>query len=182
MSSINTPALTRRQFLSACRTCGTVGVAALPSTSAAADSPARIQSPDEIGTISAEGQAAISAVDDQLTQRDDISRTIDAVSGLGLDPSGSTPISQPLEAATEKLSNVRIVFPADGVFRLTDRIVLDPTGPIELVGNGATLKLDSGTEVQALNCPNLPSGTVIRDFVIDQTAKGAVSGIRIGML
>lgn len=175
------PLLSRRQFLTACGACGTPGVAAFATAPAAADGREQLPTSDAAGTVSVEGQAAISAVDDQLAQQGvDFDQTVNAVSGLGLDPNGKTPIGQPLEAAMNSLSNARVVFPSDGVFRLTDRIVLDPAGPVDLVGNGARLKLDSGTTAQALNCPDLPGGTRISGFVIDQTAEGAVSGVRIG--
>ena len=199
MADIDLPALSRRQFLGACGACATASVASFASTPAAADVPSRafpsegtqpqaavdgreqLSSVGEVGTISAEGRAAISAVDDQLAQQGgNFGQTVDAVSGLGLDPIGKTPISQPLEAAMGSLSNARIVFPSDGVFRLTDRILLNPSGPVELVGNGATLKLDPNTEAMAFDCPSLPGGTRISGFTIDQTAQGSVTGVRFG--
>ena len=181
MSSSDTLTLSRRRFLGVCGACATAGVETFAGTPVAADSREQLSALDEVGTISAEGQAAISTVDKQLAQQGgNFGQTIDAVSDLGLDPSGNTPISQPLEAAMNSLSNTRILFPSDGVFRVSSRIVLDPAGPVEVAGNGATLKVDPDTERRALNCPNLPSGTVISGFVIDQTASGAVSGVRIG--
>ena len=175
------PQLTRRQFLGACGICGAVSVAPFASTPAAADGRDQLSSFGEAGTISAEGQAAISAVDDQLAQQGgNFGQTLDAVSDLGLDPQGNTPISQPLEAAMGGLSNARIDFPSDGVFRLTDQILLNPSGPVELVGNGATLKVDPDTASMAIDCPNLPGGTRISGFVIDQTAKGSTTGVRVG--
>ena len=178
MSDSDAPTFTRRQFLG---TCATVGVASQASTSAVAEGHEQLPSSTSVGTISAEGQAAIAEVDDQLAQQGgNFGKTIDAVSGLGLDPSGKTPISQPLEAAMGSLSNARIVFPSDGVFRLTDRILLNPAGPFDFVGNGAMLKVDANTEAMAFDCPSLPSGTRISGFVIDQTAQGSVTGVRIG--
>ena len=181
MSDTDLPTLSRRQFLAACGACGAAGVATFASTPAAADGREQLLSPGAVGTISAEGQAAISAVDDQLAQQGgSFGRTLNAVEDLGLDPGGNTPINQALEAAVNALSNVRIVFPSGAVFRLVDRILLNPAGPVELVGNGATLKLDPDTEAMAFDCPNLPAGTRISGFTINQTAKGSVTGVRIG--
>ena len=181
MPDTDLPTLSRRQFLAACGACGAAGVTSLVSTPAAADGREQLPSPAEVGTISVEGQAAISAVDGQLAQQGgSFGRTVNAVEDLGLDPSGNTPINQALEAAMNTLSNVRIVFPSGAVFRLVDRILLNPSGPVELVGNGATLKLDPNTEAMVFDCPSLPGGMRISGFTIDQTAKGSVTGVRIG--
>ena len=102
--------------------------------------------------------------------------TISAVSDLGLDPSGSEPIG----SALDDVPAGTIQFSSDGVFRVTDRIVLRPPGPVDLVGNGCTLKLDPGVQARAFNSPKLPPGSRIQGFVIDQTADGALSGIRLG--
>ena len=180
MSSANTSTLSRRQFLTACGACGTAGIPAFASNPAAADSP---QQPPlgDAGRISPEGQAAIVDVDEQLAQQGgSVGQTVNAVSDLGLDPNGSTPITQALEAAAGSLSNARIVFPSDSVFRVSSHIVLDPAGPVELVGNGCTLKTDSGMKKRTFNCPRLPGGSIIRGFVIDQTASDSVTGLRIG--
>ena len=181
MSSTDTSTLSRRQFLSVCGACGTGGVAVQASTPAAATSREQFPPEGESGTISAEGEAAIAAVDEQLAQQGgNFGQTVNAVSDLGLDPNGNTPITQAFEAAAATLSNVRIDFPSDGVFRVSSRIVLDPAGPIELVGNGATLKIDSGMKERTFNCPRLPGGSIIRGFVIDQTSQDSVTGLRIG--
>ncbi|PWG67365.1 hypothetical protein DEM28_28930, partial [Enterobacter mori] len=59
---------------------------------AAVDGREQLSSVGEVGTISAEGRAAISAVDDQLAQQGgNFGQTVDAVYGLGLDPIGKTP-------------------------------------------------------------------------------------------
>ena len=189
------PRLSRRQFLVGCGTIGAtaVGVPAVRATQERESSAPPSLSVEDValgpaveslgipGDISPDGKAAIADVDDQLAQQGgSIERTVDAVEDLGLNPSGGTPINAALEAAVSSLSNVRVEFPSDATFRLTDRILLNPTGPVELVGNGATLKLDANTEAMAFDCPNLPDGTRISGFTIDQTAQGSVTGVRVG--
>ncbi|HET7322938.1 MAG TPA: hypothetical protein VFJ06_01255 [Halococcus sp.] len=137
-------------------------------------------SPGDVpGQISLKGQAEIADVDRQLAQqRGPIERTINAVSELGVTP--DQPINETLPDAVSDLSNVRVVFPGDVTFRATDRMVLDPAGPIELIGNGTTIQLEAGLKARVFNCPRLPSGTLIQGFVADMTAQGTRTGVRVG--
>ena len=66
MSSSDTLTLSRRRFLGVCGACATAGVETFTSTPVAADGRGQLSTLDGVGAISAEGQAAISAVDEQL--------------------------------------------------------------------------------------------------------------------
>jgi hypothetical protein len=132
------------------------------------------------GDISPKGQARIAAVDQRFQQqRPQIQRTLSAVDDLGLDPSGGEAINSTLASELDGLSNVRIEFPSNGTFRaVSEQIVTRPSGPVELIGNGSTIRLDSSTERRVLNIDNFPSGSLFRGFTFTSTGD-TVLGIRI---
>jgi hypothetical protein len=185
MSGADSAGVSRRQFLAGC---GAVGAAAVgtPLASAAQHEPERpgislpSAQPFTAGSrISPQGRARIAAVDRQFQQqRSQMSKTLDAVEDLGLDPSGSEPINGKLASAIEGLSNVRVVFPSDGVFRATEQVVVRPAGPIELVGNGCTFKLDADREQRILNIDEFPTGSLFQGFTFTSTGDTTV-GFRV---
>jgi hypothetical protein len=170
------PQVSRRQFLAGCGAAGaaTVGVPIAGAQKQEAESPA-LSPPTNAplgagGDISQQGHARIAAVDRQFQQqRGSMQQTLDAVEDLGLDPSGSEPINGTFESEISGLSNVRVEFPSDGVFIVTDQMVIRPSGPIELVGNGCTFKLQSEIEHRILNIDGLPSGSLIQGFTFAST-------------
>lgn len=190
--------ITRRQFLGAC---GAATTAAVASTPAAGGKPS-LQQPQSIhpslpsgspqavganqdlgnpGTISSRGQKAIDAVDRVLQrQQAQIQKTVSAVEDLGLDPQGNTPIDAALEKALDGMGNTRVTFPSDTTFRVKSGMSPSPSGPIEIVGNGVVFRCDENMNEYALDFPSLPSGTLIQGITIDQSPKGARSGIRMG--
>jgi hypothetical protein len=168
--------VSRRQFLAGCGAAGAAAVGA-PLASAAqqesqqpALSPPSAQALGVESSISPQGRARIAAVDRQFQQqRSQMEKTVNAVDDLGLDPSGSEPINGKFESAIESLSNVRVEFPSDGVFRATEQVVARPSGPVELVGNGCTIKLDSSSERRVLNIDSFPSGSLFQGFTLTST-------------
>lgn len=131
------------------------------------------------GTISPRGQKAIAAVDRELQQqREPPGETLSAVQDLGLDPEGNTPIDAALEQAISTLSNTRVQFPSDATFRVTSGMVLSPAGPIDLVGNGTTFRVDENIVDFTFNFADLPSGSLVQGFNINMSAQGARTGVR----
>ena len=179
--SESSPSLTRREFLAGCGAAGAAAVGA-PLTSAAQNREAgsfalspSTTAPLGVGSdISIEGRRAIAEVDRRFAQqRPQIQKTVNAVEDLGLDPSGQTSISGTLESALSGMANTRIVFPSDGVFLLSEQVTAQPDGPIELVGNGCSFVIPPNTEMRSFVFV-LPSGSLIDDIVIDQSATGAL--------
>lgn len=111
-------------------------------------------------------------------QRPQMARTVSAVDDLGLDPTGSEPVNGKLGSALSGMSNTRIVFPRGGTFALSGHVTAIPEGPIEIVGNGSSFVLPPGMETKSLTFV-LEGGSLIRDIVIDQSAKGAVQELSI---
>ena len=189
--------LTRRQFLGACGAATATAVASTPvaggesplgqpgseQTSLQSPSSQVIEAEEDLGSpgsISPQGQKAIAAVDRVLQrQLAQMGKSVNAVKDLGLDPQGNTPIDAALEEAMDGMSNTRITFPSDTTFRLKSGLTPNPSGPIEIAGNGTTFRCDENMKEYALNFPGLPSGTLITGITIDQSAKGARSGIRM---
>ena len=184
MSDADT-SLSRRQFLAGC---GAVGAAAtgVPAVRGAngrqADthqSSASLRALGSGGQISSEGQRAIADVDRRFQQqRPAIEQTVDAVKDIGLDPSGKTPVNGELGEALSGLSNARITFPSDGTFQLTEQITVRPNGPIEIAGNGCSFVIPAGKETKSFIFV-LPSGSLISDITIDQSATGVVQELGI---
>ena len=182
MSGADSAGVSRRQFLAGC---GAAAVGA-PVASAAQQEPERpglsLPSAPALaagGSISPQGRARIVAVDRQFQQqRSQMGKTLSAVDDLGLDPSGSEPINGKFESALEGLSNVRVVFPGDGVFRATGEMVVRVSGPVELVGNGATIKLDASREQRVLNIDQFPTGSLFQGFTFASTDDTTV-GFRV---
>ena len=169
----------RRQFLAGCGAAG-AAVAGAPAIVDAAQqeqpdtSSPSLQSFGAGSYISIEGREAIAEVDRRFAQqRPQIQKTVRAVEDLGLDPSGGSPINGALESALSSMSNTRIVFPSGGTFALSGQITAQPNGPIELVGNGCSFVLPPNTETRSFVFV-LPGGSLIRDFVIDQSATGTL--------
>jgi hypothetical protein len=185
MSGADSAGISRRQFLAGC---GAAGAAAVGTPLASATqqeserpgiSPPSAQALGAGSSISPQGRARIAAVDRQFQQqRSQMEKTVDAVEDLGLDPSGSEPINGKFESAIEGLSNVRVEFPGDGVFLSTGQVVARPSGPIELVGNGCTLKLDTSREQRILNIDQFPTGSLFQGFTLASTGDTTV-GFRI---
>jgi hypothetical protein len=184
MSSDST-SFSRRQFLAGCGAAGAVAVGA-PLASAAQPEPERpglsppsVQALGVGGDISPEGRQAIADVDRQFQQQQpQMQKTVNAVNDLGLDPSGETPINGDFGAALSGMSNTRIVFPSGGTFALSGQITATPEGPVEIIGNGSSFVIPQGMETKSLTLV-LPGGSLVRDIVIDQSAKGAVQELSI---
>ena len=172
MPAADSLSVSRRQFLAGC-----AGCAAAAATPAMAESPSiesGLSSLGSGGNISPEGRASIAEVDRRFAQqRAPMQRTVRAVEDLGLDPSGGTPVNGALESALSSMSNTRILFPSGGTFALSGQITAQPDGPIELVGNGCTFVLPPNTETKSFVFV-LPSGSLIDDIVIDQSATGTL--------
>jgi len=173
--------ISRRQFLVGC---GTVGAATVGTPLArAADQRESTDSSrlpslqpfrEASRRISSEGQQALAAVDRRFQQqRPTMQKTVHAVKDLGLDPTGKESINGKFGSALSGMSNTRVVFPADGTFALSGQITATPEGPIELVGNGCSFVIPAGKEMKSLTLV-LPGGSLVRDIVIDQSAKGAL--------
>ncbi len=185
MSGAGSAEISRRQFLAGC---GAVGAAAVgaPVASAAQQEPERpglsLPSAPALaagGRISPEGQQALAAVDRRFQQqRPAMENTVDAVTDLGLDPSGGSPVNGKLESALSGMSNTRVTFPSDGTFALSEHLSAIPEGPIELIGNGCSFVIPAGKEMKSLTLV-LPSGSLVHDIVIDQSAKGALQELSI---
>ncbi len=181
-SDESTTQFSRRQFLG---TCGAVGAtAALPTTTVGQAAPGRFDAlaglDPTLPRVSPEGKASIRAFDRRFQQkRPDIRQTLHAVENLGLDPSGNTPVGRALSKKISGLSNTRVVFPSDGEFLFEDQSVIRPAGPVELIGNGCTFKIPSNTAVRLLNIDQFPSGSLLRGFVLDQTAPKSRLGWRL---
>ncbi|HET7322971.1 MAG TPA: hypothetical protein VFJ06_01425, partial [Halococcus sp.] len=123
---------------------------------------------------SIEGREAIAEVDRRFAQqRPQIQQTVRAVEDLGLDPSGGTSVSGTLESELSGMANTRIVFPGDGTFLLSEQVTAQPDGPIEFVGNGCSFVIPPNTEMRSFVFV-LPSGSLINNIVIDQSATGAI--------
>ena len=174
--------VSRRQFLAGCGAAGAtaVGVPLVSATqnqeaeSSALSSPTNILVGSSGGAISPEGRRAIAEVDQRFQQqRPKIQKTVNAVDDIGLDPSGGTPINGQFESAISGMANTRVVFPSGGAFALSGQITAQPDGPIELVGNGCSFVLPPNTETRSFVFV-LPSGSLVRDIVIDQSATGAL--------
>ena len=166
-------ACSRRQFLAGCAGCA-AAVATPTVTEAQSFDESSTSSLGTGGAISPEGRASIAAVDRRFAQqRARIQRTVNAIEDLGLDPSGKTSISGTLESELSGMANTRIVFPSDGVFLLSEQVTAQPDGPIELVGNGCSFVIPPNTEMRSFVFV-LPSGSLIDDIVIDQSATGAL--------
>lgn len=179
MPGADSARVSRRQFLAGCGAAG-AAVVGTPVATAAQQvsttkerpgiSPPSAQALADRSTVSPKGRTRIAAVDRQFQQqRSQVVKTVDAVEDLGLDPSGGEPINGTFESAISGLSNVRVEFPSDGVFIVTDQMVIRPSGPIELVGNGCTFKLQSEIEHRILNIDGLPSGSLIQGFTFAST-------------
>lgn len=162
--------LSRRQFLTGC-----AGCAASLTAPAAAES---ISNQERLrtngGEISPDGQAAIGALDRQFQrQRAAMETTVNAVDDIGLDPTGKTPVNEKLESAIATMGKTRIEFPADGTFALSEKLSAIPNGPIELIGNGCTFTVPQNEEMTSFAL-TLPSGSLISDITIDQSATGSI--------
>jgi hypothetical protein len=173
-------ARSRRQFLAGC---GAIGAAAVTPAigHAAPNQPAALAEGDpDLRGVSPEGRREIAAFDRRFAQqRGGTANTVHAVKDLGLDPSGGTPINGKFEGAIESLpSNTRVIFPGDGTFRVTKRMVVRPSGPIDLIGNGCTFKLDSDMERSILNIDKFPSGSLLKGFNFASTGDTAF-GVRV---
>ena len=157
MSTETDPRISRRQFLAGC---GAVGASAALMSAPAASSGVQNDvfgrlPATGLGQVSAKGKAEIAKVDRQLAQqRGPIEQTLNAIEDLGLDP--SAPINETLPDAVSDLSNVRIEFPKNAVFQANGRILIDPAGPLELIGHGTAIKMKAGTHAFGFNCPALP--------------------------
>lgn len=166
-------------------TCGAVGAAAVSTPGiahAASEKPSPSPPLESLGStsfgsgsdISLEGRARIAEVNRQFQQQQPaMENTVNAVDGIGLDPSGGTPINGTFSSAISGMSNTRIVFPGDGTFALSEQITARPDGPIEIVGNGCSFVIPPNTEMKSLIF-DLPGGSLIDSIVIDQSATGAL--------
>jgi hypothetical protein len=174
MPAADTLSVSRRQFLAGC-----AGCAAAAATPAMAETPSIESSPRSLGSrgdISPEGRASIAEVDRRFEQQHgQIQRTIDPVAEWGLDPNGNTPVGGKLASKISGLSNVRVVFPSDGTFLFTEQSVWRPSGPVELIGNGCTFKLDASMEQPLLNIDQFPSGSLLKGFTFASTGDTAFS-------
>ncbi|HET7322902.1 MAG TPA: twin-arginine translocation signal domain-containing protein [Halococcus sp.] len=123
--------------------------------------------------ISAEGRAEVAATNRRFAQQAPrITKTVHAVRDLGLDPTGGEAINGKLEVIGD-MANARIVFPSDGVFKLTDMVGIRFDGAVDFQGNGCTFKLPPDTQIKSFNFVCQP-GTALRDFTIDQSATGSL--------
>jgi hypothetical protein len=186
-------ALSRRQFLAAC---GAVGASAASASAASAARDQQVDSrPSPLsalssagaiapesgnpGTISPTGQARIAAVDRQFQQQGgSINQTLDAVNDLGFDPSGSSTNDEKFRSELDGLSNARVEFPGDGVFRVSDQTTINFSGPVELIGNGCTIQLDANTERRIFNISSFPSGSLMQGFTLTCTSD-TTFGLRV---
>jgi hypothetical protein len=185
--------LSRRQFLAACGAVG-ASAASVSDASAAGDqqadsrisplpalSPAGAITPEtgNPGTISSAGQARIAAVDRQFQQQGgSINQTLDAVDDLGLDPSGDGMNDETFRSELDGLSNARVEFPGDGVFRVSDQTTINFSGPVELIGNGCTIQLDASTERRIFNISSFPTGSLMQGFSLTCTSN-TTFGLRV---
>jgi hypothetical protein len=170
----------RREFLG---TCGALGAAAtMPistvgqAASEELDSLAGLE-PD-LGRISPEGRASIRSFERRFQKARPKFETIHAVENLGLDPTGKTSISDEFSSKIGSLSNKSVVFPSDGTFKITHQATVAPPGPIEIIGNGCTFFLPPHHDMRSFVFV-LPSGSLVRDFTIDQTAKMSLQEISL---
>ncbi len=180
MSSSTSPRPTRRQVLAGCAGCA--AAIATPSVAGAqsfGEEDNTALASTGAGDISLEGRMAMADVERRFQQqRPQMGRTVRAVEDLGLDPTGSEPVNGKLGSALSGMSNTRIVFPKGGTFALSGHITAIPEGPIEIVGNGSSFVIPAGMETKSLTFV-LESGSLIRDIVIDQSAKGALQELSI---
>lgn len=131
------------------------------------------------GDISLGGQMAMADVERRFQQqRPQMQRTVHAVDDLGLDPSGGTPINGDFGSALSGMSNTRVVFPKGGTFALSGHVTAIPEGPVEIIGNGSSFVIPAGMETKSLTLV-LPGGSLVRNIVIDQSARGAVQELSI---
>lgn len=178
------PDVSRRAFLAGCGATG-VAVASPLGTASGAEresrswsSSASIDSPERAGRISLEGLHSIAETNRRFQQAQaQMDRTVRAVEDLGLDPTGETAINGDF-GQIDGLSNARITFPSDGTFLLNEQITVRPDGPVEIMGNGCSFIIPPNSNMKSFIFV-LPSGSLIRDITIDQTAEGALQGLSI---
>jgi hypothetical protein len=183
MSGADTdPQVSRRGFLG---TCGTIGATAMLPTPTVGQA-AREQfdplaaGPDlDLSGVSPEGRERVAAVDRRFQQQRSGMRTVHAVKNLGLDASGNTAVGDALASKISGMSNVRVKFPSDGLFSFSGGTVLRPAGPVDLIGNGCTFRLDTDRERRILNIDSFPSGSLMQGINIETTGD-TTAGIRVG--
>jgi hypothetical protein len=182
MADADSLSVSRRQFLG---TCGAIGAAATVPTPTVGQAAREQFDPLAAGPaldlsgVSAEGRERVAAVDRRLQQQRSGMRTVHAVKNLGLDASGKTAVGDTLAPKISGMSNVRVKFPSDGVFRFSGGTVLRPAGPVDLIGNGCTFRLNSDRERRILNIDSFPSGSLMKGFNIESTGN-TMTGIRVG--
>jgi hypothetical protein len=133
----------------------------------------------DLSAVSPEGRERVAAVDRRFQQQRSEMRTVHAVENLGLDASGSTAVGDALAEKVGGMSNVRVKFPSDGVFNFDGGTVLRPAGPVDLIGNGCTFRLNTDKERRILNIDSFPSGSLMQGFNIETTGN-TTTGIRVG--
>lgn len=174
MSKSDGRSVSRRQFLAGA---GAIGATAVTPTVGLATrtQPAALRRVEaDVSRVSPEGRQAIADVDREFKkQQPKMQKTVDAVENLGLDPTGKKSVSGKLSSALSGMSNTRIAFPSDGVFKLPEKSVVQPDGPIQVAGNGCTFKISPHTETKSFVF-EVPGGSSVRDITIDQSAKGTL--------
>jgi hypothetical protein len=133
----------------------------------------------DLSAVSPEGRERVAAVDRRFQQQRSEMQTVHAVENLGLDASGGTAVGDALAEKVGGMSNVRVKFPSDGVFNFGGGTVMRPAGPVDLIGNGCTFRLDSDKERRILNIDSFPSGSLMQGINIEATGN-TTTGIRVG--
>jgi hypothetical protein len=133
----------------------------------------------DLSAVSPEGRERVAAVDRRFQQQRSEMQTVHAVENLGLDASGGTAVGDALAEKIGGMSNVRVKFPSDGEFNFGGGTVMRPAGPVDLIGNGCTFRLDSDRERRILNIDSFPSGSLMQGINIEATGN-TTTGIRVG--
>jgi hypothetical protein len=133
----------------------------------------------DLSAVSSEGRERVAAVDRQFQQQRSEMQTVHAVENLDLDASGNTAVGDALAEKVSGMSNVRVKFPSDGIFNFDGGTVLRPAGPVDLIGNGCTFRLNTDKERRILNIDSFPSGSLMQGINIEATGD-TTTGIRVG--